>query len=289
MTEPEGRAGGADGGLSCLARAKVNLTLHVTGQRADGYHLLDSLVVFPEIGDCLHLGPGASHSLSISGDFAPGLRATPDNLILQAARMQAPDGGGAFHLIKNLPIAAGIGGGSADAAAAARLLARRDGRAEVDLLGLGADIPACQLSRPLRMRGIGDALEPVPELPSFWMILVNSGQSVPTGPVFAGLSQKNNPAMGPLPQFSGLGALVAWLDAMRNDLQGPACRIAPDIADVLAAIDGAEGCLLARMSGSGGTCFGIFAAKDTGQAASRAIQAAHPDWWCAAAAVTGQP
>ena len=276
--------------LSELARAKVNLTLHVTGRRVDGYHELDSLVVFPEFGDMLTVAASDHLSLTIDGPFAAGLSTGDDNLVLRAANaLRTAEQGAALHLGKALPVASGIGGGSADAAAAARLLARRDGRAEVDLLGLGADIPACQLSRPLRMRGIGDALEPVPELPSFWMILVNSGQSVPTGPVFAGLSQKNNPAMGPLPQFSGLGALVAWLDAMRNDLQGPACRIAPDIADVLAAIDGAEGCLLARMSGSGGTCFGIFAAKDTGQAASRAIQAAHPDWWCAAAAVTGQP
>jgi 4-diphosphocytidyl-2-C-methyl-D-erythritol kinase len=270
-----------------LAPAKVNLALHVTGRRPDGYHLLDSLVAFPGIGDRLAAEPAATLSLEVTGLFAPGLRGDEaENLVLRAARLVQPQGRGArIVLEKNLPVAAGLGGGSSDAAAALRLLPRlwrTEAPSAEAALGLGADVPVCLLGRPARMRGIGERLDPI-DLPPFWTLLVNPGVAVPTGPIFAALERRDNPPLaGPL-AFPDAGALFAWLRRARNDLEAPAARLAPTIGLTLAAISSQPGCALARMSGSGATCFGLFAAEGRARAAAASLGRAEPRWWVRAA------
>ena len=268
-----------------FAPAKGNLTLHVTGRRADGYHLLDSLVVFPHIGDRLAVTPAAALSLVVEGPFAAGLAADGANLVLRAARLLAPDRGAALRLEKRLPLAAGIGGGSADAAAALRLLSRHWGVAMPPtdaLLALGADLPVCLAARSARMTGIGEAVAPV-ALPPGWLVLCNPGVPVATGGVFAGLARAENAPMGPVPPLADAAALAAFLAAGRNDLEAPARALAPAIGAVLAALAAAPGCLLARMSGSGATCFGLFAGEAAARRAAAGIAAAEPGWWVAAA------
>ncbi len=275
--------------LAELAPAKVNLALHVTGRRADGYHLLDSLVAFPRTGDRLRAGPAATLSLAIDGPFAGDLGAGADNLVLRAARLLRADAadGAALRLTKSLPVASGIGGGSADAAAALRLLARLWDRPlppRATLAALGADVPVCVAGTSARMRGIGDDLAPV-ALPSFWLVLVNPGVPVPTPAVFAALARRDNDPLPDPPAFADAEALAGWLAARRNDLEAPATTVAPEIRTVLAALAAAPGCRLARMSGSGATCFGLFTAAAPARAAAAAIRAARPAWWTAAAAV----
>ncbi len=257
-----------------LARAKVNLSLHITGRRADGYHLLDSLVVFPEVGDVLHReGKG----LRLSGPFADGLSAE-DNLVTKAAALlgKSPD----IHLVKNLPVASGIGGGSADAAATLRLLA--DGPLP-DALSLGADVPACVRSHPLRMQGIGERLTPLPALPDYAIVLVNSGEAVSTAAVFGALARVDNPAGQGLPAGLSTAEFFRFIQAQRNDLQAAAMGLCPSIADVIAALSAQPGCAVARMSGSGGTCFGLFETLEKAEAAAREIRRQAPDWWVVAA------
>ncbi len=260
--------------MSELARAKVNLSLHITGKRADGYHLLDSIVVFPEVGDVLrHEGRG----LRMSGPFAGGL-STEDNLITKAAALLgvAPD----IHLIKNLPVASGIGGGSADAAATLRLL----GKGTLpDGLPLGADVPACLISKPLRMRGIGEQLALLPPLPDYAIVLVNSGDAVSTAAIFSALSRVDNPAGDALPEGLSATEFFSFIATQRNDMQHAAMNICPSIASVLAALQAQPSCAVARMSGSGGTCFGLFATLADAELAAAEIQRAEPSWWVVAA------
>ncbi len=259
-----------------LARAKVNLSLHVVGKRADGFHLLDSIVVFPEIGDVLRL---QGHGLSLSGPFAAGL-AGHDNLVMRAAEMAGYAGG--FHLQKNLPVASGVGGGSADAAAALRLLAK----AGLPGMGaLGADVPACLLSKPLRMRGIGEQLELLPRLPDFAIVLVNAGQPVPTPQVFKALKKVDNPGSQTMPEGLSQRDFFAFIKAQRNDLQAAAIKICPKIETVLTVLGAGDDCALARMSGSGGTCFGLFESLAKARRAAREIRRQNPGWWVAAAPV----
>ncbi|PZQ52223.1 MAG: 4-(cytidine 5'-diphospho)-2-C-methyl-D-erythritol kinase [Rhodovulum sulfidophilum] len=264
------------------ARAKVNLCLHVTGRRTDGYHLLDSLVTFAEVGDEITAEPAPAPGLVIDGPFAAGLDAGPDNLVLRAARAMG-GGGAAIRLTKNLPVASGIGGGSADAAATLRALARLRGAPLPEpaaVLALGADVPVCLAGQPTRMSGIGEVLEPL-ALPSCAMVLVNPGVAVPTGAVFARLARRDNPplpAPGALPDAA---ALFAYLRATRNDLEPAARDIAPEIDRALTALAGQPGCALARMSGSGATCFGLFATAAEAEAAAAGIRAAEPGWWVA--------
>lgn len=270
------------------ARAKVNLTLHVTGRTDRGYHLLDSLVVFPDLADQLSARAADGVSLHVDGPFAFALADEADNLILRAATLLGADrAGAALTLTKNLPVAAGIGGGSADAAAALRLLARMWSKPVPPdaALSLGADVPGCLISRSLRMRGIGEDLSRVRFLPDFWMVLVNSGHAVPTGPVFAALEHTDNAPMDLPEGFEHVDEFGAWLRAQRNDLEPPACVIAPTIPLVLAAINGQMACLCARMSGSGATCFGVFADERAARGAADIIARAHPDWWVAPAFV----
>ncbi|MBN2761304.1 MAG: 4-(cytidine 5'-diphospho)-2-C-methyl-D-erythritol kinase [Rhodobacteraceae bacterium] len=261
------------------APAKVNLALHVTGQREDGYHLLDSLVVFTVLGDALRASAGAGLSLSVTGPEAAGLSGEGDNLVLRAARLMQADGM-ALELEKHLPVASGIGGGSSDAAAALRLVARATGHPiPADILALGADVPVCMAARPCRMRGIGEVVTPVPALPPMAMVLVNPRVEVSTPAVFRALARKDNPPMpDTLPDWPDFAGFVHWLSVQRNDLQAPACAAVPEIEAVLGALEGA-GAALARMSGSGATCFGLFADLPSAERAAHAIRRAEHGWW----------
>lgn len=281
-----------------FAAAKVNLCLHVTGQRADGYHLLDSLVTFAGVGDRLTAyglgadpgaGGGAAVLLELGGPFGPSLPRGGDNLVLRAAQ-KASDLPISFYLEKNLPPASGIGGGSADAAAALRAVRRLAGLDPIKdvardiLAALGADVPVCLQSIPARMRGIGEVFEPVRDLPKGWILLVNPRVEVPTPVIFRALSEKNNPGLPQvLPQWADLAALCEWLGRQRNDLEAPAIAAAPVIEDVLKHLRACEGQLLARMSGSGATCFALFEREQAAQSAAHVIQNANPGWWVAAA------
>lgn len=268
-----------------FAPAKINLTLLVTGQRSDGYHLLDSLVVFADVGDRVRAEPADAFSLTLDGPMAAGLMAGEDNLVLRAARLiGAP--GAALTLTKCLPLASGIGGGSSDAAAALRALAQLYELPLPDrdrLLTLGADLPVCLHPGPQRMGGIGDRLQPLQGLPGFWLVLVNPGVQVPTPAVFRALACKDGlPMPDPLPMFADLPALAAFLRDQRNDLEAPARALAPVIGDALAALAAQPGCQLARMSGSGATCFGLFGAKSAADRAAAAVSRTCPNWWVSA-------
>jgi len=268
-----------------IARAKVNLCLHVTGRQADGLHLLDSLVVFPDVGDVLRVAAAPALTLEIDGPFGAGLD-TDDNLVLQAARLMSQRGA-TLHLQKNLPVAAGIGGGSADAAAAVRalsLLWGSDAPTLEQLAGLGADVPVCMQSVPVRMQGIGERISPLPPLPEFWLVLVNAGEVVNTGAVFAALENRNNAPLAPVPDgFADTDALFGYLGGQRNDMQAAAMAISPVIARVLDSLRATGSCALARMSGSGGTCFGLYATAGAAKAAAAEIARFHSGWWVVAA------
>ncbi|MDQ2091974.1 4-(cytidine 5'-diphospho)-2-C-methyl-D-erythritol kinase [Marimonas arenosa] len=276
-----GGPGHAPGFGPGFAPAKVNLTLHVTAQRADGLHELDSLVAFADIGDRLELAAAGRPLLSVTGPMAEGVPFDESNLVLRAAEWMGESA--AFTLEKHLPAAAGIGGGSSDAAAGLRLLAERSGRpvppgSEV----LGADVPVCLHARAMRMRGIGERLAPV-NLPVLPALLVNPRVAVPTGAVFAGLSSKTHPPMPEvIPEFDAVRDAVGWIARQRNDLEAPAIEIAPVIGEVLDRLAVLPGALLARMSGSGATCFALFEGVDQAKAAERAIRAARPAWWSVA-------
>ncbi|MDO5657799.1 MAG: 4-(cytidine 5'-diphospho)-2-C-methyl-D-erythritol kinase [Paracoccus sp. (in: a-proteobacteria)] len=263
------------------AAAKLNLALHVTGRRADGYHLLDSIVVFAEVGDVLTLRPGPL-SLEVTGPFGAGLGGE-DDLCLRAARLVGAEA--EITLEKNLPVASGIGGGSADAAAVLRGLARMGAALPDDVARLGADLPVCLTSRPARMRGIGEVLDPLPPLPDLSLVLVNPGVAVPTPAVFAALQSRENPPL-PKPDWRDRASLMAYLQACRNDLEPPAIAVAPVIAEALDALR-REGAELARMSGSGATCFGIY--PDDAAAARAAAALSVRGWWAVATGLAPAP
>lgn len=277
------------------APAKINLSLHVTGQRADGYHLLDSLVAFAPVADRLIIQDGNTLSLTVEGPEAAGVPADMNNLVLRAAELLAKGRGAAITLEKNLPAASGIGGGSADAAAAIRGLIAHwqlghlaEGTSDEleavakAVLELGADIPMCLMSQPARVSGIGEEIVPVSPLGPIPVLLINPRVSVSTPAVFRALPRKDNPPMpAELPQFAGVQDFTAWLADQRNDLQAPAIGIAPAIADVLQALEASEGCMLARMSGSGATCFGIYPSREAIVEAGQRLTADHPGWWLA--------
>lgn len=287
-----------------FAPAKINLTLRIGPRRPDGYHNLESLVVFADIGDGLRLKTGQKLALSVEGETAAASGAIDDNLVLKAARLLAaeiPDlRVGHFELEKSLPVAAGLGGGSSDAAAALRLL----GHANLDknLFGdprmiaaarkTGADVPVCLDTKPRIMRGIGEVLSPPLHLPRLSALLVNPRISAPTAAIFAARAKMSDviPYRGGDPASTlaerattqtgapSFDQLIAALRESANDLEQPAIALHPIIADVLAALRGLPGCKLARMSGSGATCFGLFDAANL-DAAARNLAAIHPDWW----------
>jgi 4-diphosphocytidyl-2-C-methyl-D-erythritol kinase len=282
--------------LADRAPAKVNLTLHILGRRAgDGYHVLESLVAFAGTADRLTLDPGAPLGLTVSGPTAGPAGPTGDNLVLRAARNLAgrvPDlRTGAFHLVKRLPVAAGIGGGSSDAAAALRLLARLNGLPldqEAVIAAAretGADVPVCLEPRARMMLGAGEEIGPVLGLTPLPAVLINPGVPVATAPVFKalGLAIGQDLAGAPHPGIArGLdaAALLAALAPARNDLEPPALTVAPVIGDALASLR-AQNCLLARMSGSGATVYGLFSDRHAARRAASALQTDHPDWWIA--------
>jgi 4-diphosphocytidyl-2-C-methyl-D-erythritol kinase len=276
------------------APAKVNLTLHLLRRRADGWHDLESLVAFAGCGDTLTLEPGAATSLAVDGPTAQTAGSLDDNLVLKAARaLQARVSslrGGAFHLTKRLPAAAGIGGGSSDAAAALRLLARANGidmddpRLRDAAQEIGSDVPVCLAPRARMMSGRGETLGPALVLPPFFAVLVNPRVPLETKAVFARIGLAPGEEMGysahpPLPQQLSSDALLAMLRRGRNDMEDAASVLAPVVGHVIAVLSAARGCRLARMSGSGATCFALF---DTCRAAARTaavIRRDHPEWW----------
>jgi len=269
-----------------IARAKVNLYLRVTGRRADGYHLLDSLAVFADAKDIVTAGHADDLTLDIRGAEAVALTGEPDNLVLRAARALAEATGrapkAAITLTKLLPVASGIGGGSADAAAALRVLdalweTGLDAAAlEAIAAKLGADVPVCIASRPARMMGVGEILSAAPELPACGLLLANPRIALPTPQVFRARRGEFSPPAEMPERLADAAALAAWLRPLGNDLQDAALSLCAAIAEVLSAIAAQPGCLLARMSGSGATCFGLFATPAQAQAAAKALPAA---WW----------
>ncbi len=271
-----------------FAPAKINLTLHVTGRRADGYHLLDSLVVFADIGDTVRVSPAERLSLKVDGPMAVGVPVDDSNLVLRAARLLDPGRGARIILTKRLPAASGIGGGSSDAAACLRALSRLwDVSLPQNLESLGADVPVCMAPGAQRLRGTGEVLDPVPGLPSCDILLVNPGVAVSTPQVFGALRWRDNaPMPDTLPDWSTAGALADWLKDQRNDLQAAAIAVQPDISDVLDVLAG-TGCLHCGMSGSGATCFALFP-FGTGAAAQVAegLAAERPLWWSAAGKIS---
>lgn len=275
-----------------FAAAKINLTLHVTGRRPDGYHLLDSLVTFAGVGDQVSARPASGLELTVTGPQAAGLQGEGDNLVLRAARLLGTGRGAALRLDKHLPVASGIGGGSADAAATLRVLAELWALPLPDtasVLRLGADVPVCLAGRSCRMFGIGGGLHPVPALPPVWAVLANPGIAVATPMIFAGLERRDNPPMPDLvPKFADAASLAHWLAVQRNDLQPAAITRIPAVAAVLADLITLPGALLARMSGSGATCFALFADAKKAEAAAALQRLRRPDWWVAAAALGDQ-
>jgi len=286
--------------LTERARAKVNLTLHVRGRRADGYHDLESLVAFAECADGLSLAPADQLSLKVTGPRGAECGSLDDNLVLKAARQlgerMSPLTTGTFALDKQLPAAAGIGGGSADAAAALRLLARANGIGRDDprvvdaARASGADVPVCLHSSACVMSGVGASIAPLamPQLPC---VLINPGVPVATRDVFAALGlEPGQTAAGASMAWPGPSASAdQWLAAIhsgRNDLEPAALRLQPVIGDVLGGLTRADGCLLARMSGSGATCFGLFRDAAAAAWAARRLNADHPRWWIVASALS---
>jgi len=270
------------------APAKVNLDLRVTGRRPDGYHELDSVVAFTAWADELTFAPARGLGLELAGPFAPALAEPCENLVLRAARRLAEHAGcparARITLDKRIPVAAGLGGGSADAAATLRGLNRlwRLGLELSDLLPLarelGADVPVCLALRPARMRGIGELIEPI-ALPALDLVLVNPNRPVSTAQVFQSLDRVGSDSGSADPVPSERAALLAWLAARGNDLEAPARRLVPEIDEVLAALRAQPGCRLARMSGSGATCFGIFDDRPGAERAADALRRARPSWW----------
>lgn len=286
-------AAAGSGDLADVAPAKVNLTLHVLGRRGDGYHEIESLVAFADIGDRLTFVPSDTLALDVTGPTAEAAGAGGDNLVLKAARALAErvDGLrlGRFNLEKQLPVAAGLGGGSSDAAAALRLLARvndlslDDERVRAAARATGADVPVCLDPKARMMRGIGEILSDPFALPELPAVLVNPGVAVPTRDVFAALAAPPLTAPARAEDFFAINtdaaALVSILAARRNDLEIPAIKLQAVIAEVLEALQASSHCLLARMSGSGATCFALFGSAGAAQEVAQRLQADHPGWW----------
>jgi len=269
-----------------FAPAKINLTLHVTGQRSDGYHLIDSLVAFADIGDWVTVEKSTEMHFAVRGPRAKGVPTDDSNLVLRAAGLMLTDQGTSVTLEKHLPAASGIGGGSADAAATLRAIRRLCNQpipSAADMLSLGADVPVCLESETARMQGIGEILTPIAALPAVWVVLVNPGVEISTPRSFKALASKENaPMPETIPVFEDIGGMVAWLSEQRNDLQPGAIAMEPVIGDVLAAIATTKKLVLTRMSGSGATCFGLYATEEDASASAQTICTRHPEWWVAA-------
>jgi len=279
-----------------IAPAKINLALHVTRRREDGYHDLESLVVFADLADEIEAVPASQDSLTVIGPFAQGLGGGETNLVTRAVaafRARWPDAvptGLAMRLTKNLPVAAGIGGGSADAAAALRLMVSQSIQtipvSELSDMAarLGADVPACLVSAPLLARGVGELLEPLPEFPELHIVLVNPMVPLATADVFRRLRAHDNYPLPALPSpLTRPVQLGIWLAETRNDLQPPAVKLVPVIGEIVDQLAQAQGCMLARMSGSGATVFGLFGSSGQAHQAAQLMRAQNPEHWVAAA------
>ena len=283
------------------APAKVNLTLRVLGRRADGYHELESLVAFAEVGDRLSFAPGGPLALTVRGPNAAQAGEGSDNLVLKAAQALAARiagvGLGTFDLDKRLPVAAGLGGGSADAAAALRLLARAnniptdDGRFYDAARVTGSDVPVCLDPRPRLMRGIGEILSAPLKLPPLPVVLANPGVALPTKSVFAGWRRVDPQALtldvASLVKITSRDEYLQLLATQANDLEDAAIAVQPVIAEVLVALRALNGCRLARMSGSGATCFALFASAAVAIEAAKALSGKYPQWWVRPSALSG--
>ena len=289
----------AGGAITVFAPAKIKLYLHVVGRRADGYHLLDSLVAFADIGDTITATPADALSLEVAGPEAGALTGLGgDNLVLRAAERLAAHLGtaprAALRLDKQLPAASGIGGGSSDAAATLRALAALWGRpldaaaAEI-AASLGADVPACLGVRPVWVGGIGEWLEPLPPLPPLGIVLANPRRELPTAAVFRARHGDFTVGEEPRAAPSDPAALLALLRRCRNDLTDAALGLLPEIAMVLARLEALPGADLARMSGSGATCFALFAERGAAERAAERLAAAEPRWWVRAGALLSGP
>ncbi|BCG74680.1 4-diphosphocytidyl-2-C-methyl-D-erythritol kinase [Mesorhizobium sp. 113-1-2] len=275
------------------AHAKINLALHVTGRRPDGYHLIDSLAVFTRFGDRVEIALADSDDFTVSGRYAPAVPLDAGNLVLKARDALRREAGPertpsvAIKLEKNLPVASGVGGGSSDAAAVLRGLAQTwgldMGGAELARIGLslGADVPMCLAAKPLVARGIGEALSIVPDFSALGLVLVNPGTPVSTADVFAALSHRDNEPLPPLPRRIDFHSLRNWLDVTRNDLEPAALALQPAIGRALSWLDKA-GSGFSRMSGSGATCFGLFETGNVAKRAAAEIRSRQPDWFVAA-------
>lgn len=282
--------------LAITAPAKVNLALHIICRRADGYHELQSLVAFADVddGDRLTVVPGparpAGPRFAVDGPFAAAIPDGSDNIVVRAAAACGDIASVALH--KGLPVAAGIGGGSADAAAVMRAAAHHRGTDPAAFgalaLSLGADVPACLFGRPSLMEGVGERLRPF-AFPGADALLVNPGVPVATRDVFAALTCRTNPSLAAPPQLPDVRALAGWLHGARNDLEPAACVIAPPVATVVAALSWRPGCLLARMSGSGATVFALFVDAGARDAARKALadDPAAKGWWIRAVRLAG--
>lgn len=280
------------------AYAKINLSLHITGQRADGYHTLDSLCVFAEAHDSISLSPG-ENTIEISGEFSSNLVADETNLVMRALSLFQQEQGETqqynVHLQKRLPIASGIGGGSADAAAMLRLLNKKSRRPlSLDALNrlalrLGADVPMCIASEPCVVKGIGEVIRPVELFPKCWIVLINPLISISTPEVFKNLDHKSNPPMPAVNAgFESMDSLIDFLKRTRNDLQAAASYSVPEINIMHEAIASNESCLFSRMSGSGATVFGIFATKSAALSAQSDLRNRFKTYWVSASAVLSQ-
>jgi len=281
------------------AAAKINLHLHIVGRRPDGYHLLDSLVAFAGVGDTVEVREGAGLSLIMEGPMAADLAGEPDNLVLRAVRALADRVGRpadvAVRLIKRLPVASGIGGGSADAAATLRAVAALWGLpSDAPVLRalaptLGADVPVCLAGRASNMSGIGECLDPAPTLPPAWLVLVNPRVACSTPAVFRARTGSFAAADPLVRDVADVAELASELGRRRNDLTDAALTVAPVIADVLGRLAAAPDCLLARMSGSGATCFGLYGDQQAAMAAATKLQAEQPGWWVVASKLLSRP
>ncbi len=275
--------------ISVKAPAKINLYLHITGRREDGYHLLDSLFVFAKDGDVIHVRSSDRLSLKITGAYAKNLSEEDDNIVLKAARLLAEschqEPVAEIVLEKNLPVSAGIGGGSSDAAATLKALLRlwnkriSDRELKEIALRLGADVPSCLAAKPVQVSGIGEILTPAPELPDLHMLLVNPNRPVSTPAVFKARGKNFSEPFPFTRKMTDFASFVRELSYRHNDLSQAACQIEPSVFDVLEELGSDPLCRLARMSGSGGTCFGIFSNCFDASLCCHRIQKKHPDWW----------
>lgn len=275
--------------ISVKAPAKINLYLHITGRRADGYHLLDSLFVFAKDGDVIHVRSSDQLSLKICGPYARFLSDGEDNIVLKAARLLAKachtDPVAEISLEKNLPVASGIGGGSSDAAATLKALSilwnkrLSDGELAEIALQLGADVPSCLAAKAVQVSGIGEILTPAAEMPTLYVLLVNPNRPVATPAVFKARETFFSSPAAFTQKMTDFDEFVRELSCRHNDLSRAACLIEPAVAEVLRELEEDPLCRLARMSGSGGTCFGLFSNSVDASLCCHRIQKKHADWW----------